>query len=92
MTAKWTGREVGFLAWVLGILVGLVCVQVGGKRKTFALQVIAIVTAALGVLVGKYLAYAFLVRGGTALEFGASPPVLSAEMFQIGRASCRERV
>jgi signal peptidase I len=89
LVAKWTGREFGFLAWVVGILAGLVCVQVGGKRKTFGLQVIAICTAALGVLVGKYLAYAFSVHGGTAYEFGVRPAVLSTEMVRLFRADLR---
>lgn len=89
LAAKWTGREFGFLAWAVGILAGLVCVQVGGKRKTFGLQVIAIVTAALGVLVGKYLAYAFIVHGGTAYEFGSPPAVLSVEMLRLFRADLR---
>jgi signal peptidase I len=89
LVAKWTGREFGFLAWGVGILAGLVCVQVGGKRKTFSLQVIAILTAALGVLVGKYLAYAFVVRGGPASEFGVAPAVLSGEMFRLFRADLR---
>ena len=89
LVAKWTGREFGFLAWVVGILAGLVCVQVGGKRKTFALQVIAIAAAALGVLVGKYLAYAFIVHGGAAYEFGSPPAVLSGEMLRLFRSDLR---
>ena len=89
LVAKWTGREFGFLAWAVGILAGLVCVQVGGKKKTFGLQVIAIFTAALGVLVGKYLAYAFIVHGGTALEFGTPPAVLSTEMVRLFRGDLR---
>ena len=90
LAAKWTGREFGFLAWVVGILAGLVCVQVGGKRKTFALQVIAIATAALGVLVGKYLAFAFAVHDGSNLQFGAAPAVLSSAMFRLFRDDLRD--
>ena len=89
LVAKWTGREFGFLAWGVGILTGLVCVWVGGKKKTFALQVIAIVTAALGVLVGKYLAYAFIVHGGTAYAFGIPPAILSTAMFHLFRSDLR---
>ncbi len=89
LVAKWTGREFGFLAWAVGILCGLVCVEVGGKRKTFALQVIAIATAALGVLVGKYLAFAFIVHSGTALEFGAPPAILSTGMVRLFRTDLR---
>ncbi len=88
LVAKWTGREFGFLAWGVGILTGVVCVWVGGKKKTFALQVIAIATAALGVLVGKYLAYAFIVHGG-GYEFGIPPAILSTDMLHLFRSNLR---
>jgi signal peptidase I len=89
LVAKWTGREFGFLAWGVGILCGLVCVQVNGRRKTFALQVVAIATAALGVLVGKYLAFAFVVHGGTGPNYGLAPSVFSTEMIHLFRADLR---
>ena len=88
LVAKWTGREFGFLAWGVGILTGVVCVWVGGKKKTFALQVIAIATAAVGVLVGKYLAYAFIVHGG-GYQFGIPPAILSTAMFHLFRSDLR---
>jgi signal peptidase I len=83
--AKWTGREFGFLAWVVGIVTGVVCVQVGGRKKTGALQAIAVATAVLGVLIGKYLAYAFIVHDSPALQFEGPPPVLSSAMFTLFR-------
>ena len=89
LVAKWTGREFGFLAWGVGILTGLTCVWVGGKKKkTFALQVIAIATAALGVLVGKYFAYAFIVHGG-GYQFGIPPAILSTDMLHLFRSDLR---
>jgi signal peptidase I len=87
--AKWTGREFGFLALAVGLWCGVVCVQVGGVKKTAGLQAIAIFCAALGVLIGKYLEYAFVVRGGPALGFGNEPSVLSLEMIRLFRTDLR---
>jgi len=84
LVAKWTGREFGFLAWAVGLLAGVVCVQVGG-RKTGTLQAIAVASAAFGVLVGKYLAYAFIVHDNPALQFEASPAILSSGMVTLFR-------
>jgi signal peptidase I len=94
LVAKWTGHEYGFLAWGVGIVAG-VFVQVAGRGKPVALQAIAVVAAALGVLVGKYLAFAFVVRdaaSGTGItspypDTGVSgaPGVLSSGMFHLFR-------
>jgi len=39
--------------------------------------------------VGKYLAYAFIVRSGTAYQFGIPPAVLSIDMLRLFRADLR---
>jgi signal peptidase I len=96
LIAKWTGHEYGFIAWGVGVLVG-VCVQLVGRGKALVLQGIAVVAAALGVLVGKYLAFAFIVHDsfaagsiigsdGSTIYLGTSAPgVLSSAMFHLFR-------
>jgi signal peptidase I len=85
LVVKWTGRDFGFLALFVGILVGVACVQVGGKTKAFGLQATAVVMAAVGVLVGKYLGFAFVVHSGGGVQFGEAPPILSSAMFTLFR-------
>jgi signal peptidase I len=56
----WTGYEVGIAAWGVGALVGYAVLAAAGGRKSVELQVAAVVLSLLGVLLGKYLAFAFV--------------------------------
>jgi len=96
LAAKWTGHEYGFIAWAVGVVVG-VFVQAVGRGRTIVLQGIAVLAAALGVLVGKYLAFAFIAHDsfangvisgsdGATIYLGSSAPgVLSSAMFHLFR-------
>ena len=96
LVAKWTGHEYGFIAWGVGVFVG-VFVQLVGRGKTVVLQGIAVVAAVFGVIVGKYLAFAFIVHdsfangsvvgsdGGTIYLGASAPGVVSSAMFQLFR-------
>ena len=55
---KWTQYEVGFIAWAIGFLAATAAVLVAQRRSSTALQVIAVVAALAGILLGKYLSYA----------------------------------
>jgi signal peptidase I len=88
LAVKWTGYEFGFLAWGIGLLVAATIYRVAG-RKHVELQVVAVVSALLGILVGKYLGFAFAVRAdqntlGTHLE------LVSSEMVSLFRSSLDE--
>ena len=88
LAVKWTGYEFGFLAWGIGLLVAATIYRVAG-RKHVELQVVAVVSALLGILVGKYLGFAFAVRAdqnalGTHLE------LVSSEMVSLFRRSLGE--
>lgn len=88
--AFFTDREVGYVALGVGFLAGLLAVVFSGGRRGIPIQIVAIVTALLGIVVGKYAAvYAIMIKifneeAGTDMtadilrEF---PPV-SAEMVQ----------
>ena len=57
LIVKWTAYEIGFVAAGIGILAGLAAVAASRGVRGLPLQVIAIVAALVGVLVGKYLGY-----------------------------------
>ncbi len=80
-------QELGIIALGIGFLAGYLVVWLSGGRKGISLQVIASVSALLGILVGKYLAFfhAFkqeLIREiGTDAAGNLSP--LSADALRI---------
>jgi len=79
---KLTGREFGILAWGVGAAVGTAIVRVAGRSA--ATQAVGVVSALLGVLVGKYLAFAFLVHDQLR-EVGTDVGVLSGHMLRLFR-------
>lgn len=80
---KWTDYEVGIAAWAIGLLAGFVVTTVAGGRKSLALSTIAVVCALAGILLGKYLAFAFVLQDAVNEAFGdgSAVGVLSNEMF-----------
>ena len=76
----WTGYEIGIAAWAVGALVGYAVLTAAGGRKAVELQVAAVVLALLGVLLGKYLAFAFVN------DLGA----LSGDTFSFFRDNVRQ--
>ena len=62
LISKYTDYEVGVVAWGIGFLTGFAVERAAGGRRSPDLQAIAIVTALLGVLLGKYLGFAFAVQ------------------------------
>jgi len=84
LIVKWTGYEVGIIAWGIGFLTGnaVVLATRGGKGRS--LQAIAILSALLGILLGKYLSYAFQIQE-EAEEAGVSLGLFSADMRSFFR-------
>jgi signal peptidase I len=80
LIAKWTDYEVGVVAWGIGYVTGFAIERAAGGRRSAELQVFAIVAALLGILVGKYLAFAFVQR-----ELGLPYGVLSGDMVTLFR-------
>jgi signal peptidase I len=86
LVVKWTDYEVGIAAWGVGALVGFAVATAAGSRRGEDLQLAAVGFALLGVLLGKYLAFAFVVRE----EFGGAIGLLSRDMLSLFRDSLRE--
>ena len=80
LVAKWTEYEVGIVAWGIGFVTGWAIERAAGGRRSTELQVFAIAAALLGILLGKYLAFAF-VQQESGLPFG----VLSEDMLTLFR-------
>jgi signal peptidase I len=79
--AKWTGNDYSYLSLVVGVIVGLAVSQV--SRGGSAIQAAGVVASLLGILIGKYLSFAFTTRDQFGLHYG----VLSGDMFRLFRDS-----
>ena len=89
LIVKWTNYEVGIVAWAIGFLAGTVVVTVTRGARGPRLGVIAVAGALLGILLGKYLSFAFAVQED-AESVGLSVGVLSGEMLRLFRENLNE--
>jgi hypothetical protein len=84
LIVKISDYEVGIVAWGIGFLAGTAVVFASRGAKGPPLQVIAVVSALIGVLLGKYLSYAFVVQE-EAEKAGVNLGLFSSEMFRFFR-------
>ncbi len=89
LIVKFSDYEIGIVAWAIGFLTGSAVVFATGGTKGQRLQAIAVVAALLGILVGKYLSFAFAVQE-EAESFGASLGLASGEMRTLFRENLDE--
>jgi hypothetical protein len=87
LIAVTTGYEIGWIAWGVGVLAGTGVVMFAGGRKGLPLQLIAVASAVLGVLIGKYFTFYSALKEYAAEEFGvevvAQMSMLSPGVAQI---------
>jgi len=83
LIVKWTEYEVGFVAWGIGFLVGLAVVT-AARTRGLVLQVVAVLFALLGILIGKYLSFVWSLQE-LAAEDGVELPVLSFDTIDLFR-------
>jgi hypothetical protein len=62
LIVKWSEYEVGFVAWGIGFVVAMAVLFATRGARGIPYQAVAIVFALLGILLGKYLGYAFAVQ------------------------------
>ena len=84
LVAKWTSYETGVLALGVGLLTAFAVHRASGGRRGPELQVIAVATALLGILIGKYLTFAFVTQE-VERGFGADVGIFSGEMLRLFR-------
>ena len=79
LIVRWTDREICIAAWAIGGLVGTVVARTE-HRRGLPYQLVAVVCAALGVLLGKYLEVAWQeVLPGTGIRLG----VFSSDTWSV---------
>jgi signal peptidase I len=86
LVVKWTDYEVGIAAWGVGALVGYAVLTAAAGRKAPELQVVAVVGALLGIVLGKYLAFAFVVQE----TLGGQVGLFSGDMVSFFRDALSE--
>jgi len=80
LIVKWTDYEVGILALAIGFLTAFAILRATGGRRGADLQAIAVGTALLGILIGKYLSFAFVTQ-----QVLPGVGLLSGDMFRLFR-------
>ena len=70
LIVKWTDYEVGFVAWGIGFVCGTAVLWATRGTRGFLLQATAIACALFGILVGKYLAFVWIVNDAPDVDVG----------------------
>lgn len=83
LVARATGNELQVVAVGVGFVAGLAVAMVGRRGSPFT--TIAVVATAIGILVGKYLSFAFVFREQIGFEVGRPVGALSGDMLDAFR-------
>jgi hypothetical protein len=82
LIVKWTQYELGFVAWGIGFIVGTAVVYGARNLRGIPFQLVAVVFALLGIVLGKYLGFVWV--GQDELEkVGIDLPLFSKDTFDL---------
>ncbi|MGN7763168.1 hypothetical protein [Paenibacillus sp. 22594] len=59
-----TDYEIGLLAWAIGGLAGFAVVKLSGGRTNVAHQLIGVIASLLGIFLGKYFIFSYVINEG----------------------------
>jgi hypothetical protein len=82
LIGKWTNYEVGVAAWGIGFIVGTAVVFGARGPRGLPLQLMAVVLALAGVLIGKYLSFVWANQEDLE-KLGISLPVFSGDTVDL---------
>jgi hypothetical protein len=77
--------EIGIAAWGIGFLAGFAVVRFAGGAKGTPLQVVAVVSSLLGIVIGKYISYAYFFKQAVSDRFDVDISYLDSEIFRAFR-------
>jgi hypothetical protein len=79
-----TDYEVGLVAWAVGGLAGFAVSLAAGARRGAPLQAIAVASALLGILLGKYGTFAYAIREGVEeIDPGSVPAYWDTDLIDL---------
>ncbi len=82
LIGRWSNYEVGVAAWGIGFIVGTAVVFGSRGRRGLPLQLLAVVLALAGILIGKYLSFVW-VNQSDLEKLGISLPVFSRSTWDL---------
>lgn len=65
-----TGYEIGYMATGIGALSGISIVLFAGGKKGMPLQIIAVISSLLGIIIGKYISFFYFLKELIAKKHG----------------------
>jgi hypothetical protein len=82
LIVKATNYEIGIAAWGVGLLAGWGVHLAAGRRIRPELAVVAVISALLGIFLGKYLSFVFVARD-EGKKIGIDVPLFSSNTWQL---------
>jgi hypothetical protein len=89
---RYTGSALGpgiagglIAAWGIGFVAGFGVVRFAGGAKGTPLQVVAVVSSLLGIVLGKYISYAYFFKQALSERFHVDISYLDSEIFRAFR-------
>jgi hypothetical protein len=82
LIVRWTDYEIGFAAWGIGLLVGTAVLFGARGARGVQLSVLAVVLALIGILIGKYLAFVWVLRdAANEANVSLNTPIFSGDTW-----------
>ncbi|EFM10608.1 hypothetical protein PaecuDRAFT_2520 [Paenibacillus curdlanolyticus YK9] len=79
--AVWTDYELGLIAWVIGGMAGYAVSYLSGGLATQAHRVIAVIASLIGIVLGKYFLFSYVIYGSINGMFKSEIMTLFRENF-----------
>ncbi len=85
LIVKWSEYEVGVAAWGIGFVVGMAILFATRGARGIPYQAVAIAFALLGILIGKYLSFVWVLQGVAEEETGGllEIPIFSSDTVDL---------
>jgi len=80
-----TEYEIGIAAWGIGFLAGFAVVRFAGGAKGAPLQVVAVISSLLGIVIGKYISYAYFFKQAVEGRFDVDISYFDSEILRAFR-------
>ncbi|MWC27738.1 hypothetical protein [Paenibacillus sp. MMS18-CY102] len=79
--AVWTDYELGLIAWVIGGMAGYAVSYLSGGLATQAHRAIAVIASLIGIVLGKYFLFSYVINDGMSGMFNSELITLFRENF-----------